>query len=222
MSKILLVEDDSTFAEDLSTWLRREAHVVEIAKTGVEGIELLKAFPYDIVILDWALPDLDGVSVCKLCRIAGGKAPILMLTGKAEIENKELGLDSGADDYMVKPPDFRELSARLRALLRRNSGQTSSVLKLGDIVFMLASRKVTRAGEEIDLTPKEYAVLEFLARHKGVVFSADQLLERVWNSDTEASSHTVRVCINRLRQKVFSRPGPPVLKTIYGVGYLLE
>lgn len=222
MSKILLVEDDSSFAEYLCTWLRQEAHIVDLVQTGTEALDYLKVFPYDVIILDWKLPDMDGVSICRLFRLSGGKAPVLMLTGKAEVDSKELGLDSGADDYVVKPPDLRELSARIRALLRRGNEVTSSVLRLGTISLMLASHKVTREGVEIDLTPKEYALLEFMARHKGVVFSAEELLDRVWNSDTEASSHTVRVCINRLRQKIFSQDKEPTLRTIYGVGYILE
>lgn len=222
MAKILVVEDDERFAADLSTWLQKESHLVEIVKTGSEALEYLRAFEYDVVILDWMLPDTDGVTVCRLSRLAGGKHPILMLTGKGQSQDKELGLDSGADDYLVKPPDMRELSARIRALLRRASESSVSVLKLGALVLLPSSRKVTKNGAEIELTPKEYSLLEFFARHKGLVFSADQLLDRVWSSDTDASTHTVRVCINRLRQKVFDRDSRPNIQTIYGVGYKLD
>ncbi len=222
MSKILLVEDDEKFADDLSVWLRREGHVVETVATGKDAIEWLKSYPYDAIILDWQLPDLDGVTVLRLYRLDGGRTPVLMLTGRAGIESKELGLDSGADDYLTKPPNFREVSARVRALLRRGTVDQATVLTAGPITVMPATRKVTRNGELIDLTPKEFALIEFLIRHKGIVFSAEELLNRVWSSDTDASSHTVRVCITRLRQKLFPKSIAPTIRTIYGVGYVLD
>ncbi len=221
MAKILMVEDDERFADDICLWLRKESHVVEIARTGAEALDFMRAFQYDLVILDWQLPDTDGIAVCRLARLAGGKFPILMLTGKAAIENKELGLDSGADDYLVKPPDLRELSARIRALLRRESNN-APVIKIGDLVLMPASRKITRHGIDLELTPKEFSLLEFMTRHRGVVFSADQLLDRVWSSETDASSHTVRVCINRIRQKISDQNSQPNIRTIYGIGYILD
>ncbi len=224
VSKILLVEDDIRTVEDLSDWLRRDGHTVDTVLNGTEALEWLKTYEFDVVILDWNLPDLDGVSVCRLYRLSGGKAPVLILTGRSETESKEMGLDSGADDYVVKPPDMRELSARIRALLRRSTNVAPSVLRFGEITLMPASRKVSNKGEAVDLSPKEFAVLEFLMRHQGIVFSAADLLERVWNSDSEASYHTVRVCINRLRQKLFQEPigEGPTLRTVYGVGYILE
>lgn len=223
MSKILLVEDDVKAVEDLSDWLRREGHTVDSVLKGSDALEWLKTYEFDVVILDWNLPDLDGVSVCRLYRLSGGKTPVLMLTGRSETESKEMGLDSGADDYLVKPPDLRELSARIRALLRRSSNVAPSVLRFGDITLMPASRKVSHKGADVDLSPKEYAVLEFLMRHPGILFSAADLLDRVWNSDSEASYHTVRVCINRLRQKLFhDQTEGPTLRTVYGVGYILE
>lgn len=223
VSKILLVEDDIKAVEDLSDWLKREGHTVDTVLRGTDALEWLKTYEFDVIILDWNLPDLDGVSVCRLYRLSGGQTPIIILTGRSETDSKEMGLDSGADDYLVKPPDLRELSARIRALLRRSSSVTPSVLRSGDITLMPASRKVSYKGEAIDLSPREYAVLEFLMRHPGIVFSAADLLDRVWKSDSEASYHTVRVCINRLRQKLFHEATQsPTLRTVYGAGYILE
>jgi DNA-binding response OmpR family regulator len=221
VSKILLVEDDKAFAEDVSVWLRKEQHVVESVATGAEALEYLTAFAYDIVILDWNLPDTNGASVCKSYRLRGGVTPVLMLTGNSDIDSKERGLDSGADDYIVKPPALRELSARIRALLRRQTIGKSE-LSLGNITIVPESRKVQKDGSEVELTPREYALLEFLARHRGVVFSNEQIIDRVWKSDTEASPHAVRICVNRLRQKLFDRSSKPTLKTVYGTGYVLE
>jgi DNA-binding response OmpR family regulator len=224
VSKILLVEDDLKTAEDLTEWFRREGHTVDSVVSGAEALEWLKSYEFDVIILDWKLPDLDGVSVCRLYRHSGGKTPVLLLTGRNETESKEMGLDSGADDYVVKPPDMRELSARIRALLRRGTNVAPSVMRFGEITLMPASRKVSLKGQEIDLSPKEYAVLEYMMRHQGIVFSAADLLDRVWKSDSEASYHTVRVCINRLRQKLFTeqKEKGPTLRTVYGVGYILE
>lgn len=224
MAKILLVEDDVKTSADLVDWLRRDGHTVEPVFSGNEALEWLKTYEFDVLILDWQLPDVDGVSVCRLYRHSGGTAPVLILTGRAESASKELGLDSGADDYVVKPPDLRELSARIRALMRRNNQVAPSILRFADIALMPASRKVTAGGREVELSPKEYAVLEFLMRHPGIVFSASDLLDRVWDSQSDASYHTVRVCINRLRQKVFANQAAenPGLRTVYGVGYVLE
>ncbi len=225
MSKILLVEDEVSVAQDLVVWFQRDGHVIDVVHNGAEALEWLKAYQYDVIILDFMLPDLDGVSILRLYRLSGGNTPVIMLTGCGETENKELGLDSGADDYVVKPPDLRELSARVRAVLRRKGEVQAPILKLGDINLMTASKKVTKQGQLVDLSPKEYSLLEYFMRHPGIVFSAAELLERVWHSESEASYHTVRVCINRLRQKLFTAAGEDErlsLKTIYGLGYVLE
>ncbi len=222
LSKILLVEDDVTFAPDLIKWLVHEGHVVDHVVTGTEALEWLSTYTYDCVILDLNLPDTDGIAICRLYRHSGGSAPLLFLTGQNQSEVKEIGLDSGADDYMVKPPDLRELSARVRALLRRAGGTASNVLRVGQLVLLPASRKVTRKGKEIELTALEYSVLEFFVRNKGIVFSPEELLDRVWHSDSSSSPHTVRVCITRLRGKVFDEESECSIKTIYGAGYIFE
>ncbi len=222
LSKILVVEDDVTFAPDLIKWLVHEGHVVDHVVTGKEALEWLSTYTYDCVILDLNLPDTDGVAICRLYRHSGGTAPLLFLTGQSQSEFKEIGLDSGADDYIVKPPDLRELSARVRALLRRAGGTASNLLRAGPFVLMPASRKVTKQGKEIELTALEYSLFEFFVRNKGIVFSAEELLDRVWHSDSNSSPHTVRVCITRLRSKLFDDDSECSIKTIYGAGYIFE
>ena len=222
LSKILLVEDDPKFASDLKTWLEREDYLVDTVTTGDDALQWLRSFAYDCIILDLQLPDTDGISICRLYRHSGGTAPILFLTGESESQTKELGLDSGADDYVVKPPDLRELSARVRALLRRGSGTAKAFLEIGDLVIVPSSRRVTRNGKPVSLTSQEYALLEFFARNKGLVFSAEDLLDRVWKSDSEASPHSVRVCMTRLRSKLFDETSTVSIKTIYGAGYVFE
>jgi DNA-binding response OmpR family regulator len=224
LSKLLLVEDDVDAADMVAEWLRLQNHVVDTVHSGTDAVAYLEgATKYDLVILDWDLPGLTGLQVCQRFREMGGTTPILMLTGRATVNSKEQGLDSGADDYLTKPFDMKELSARIRAILRR-SGQMllPSNLVVGDLQINPVSCLVTRSGEPIALSPKEYSLLEFFARHPNEVFNAEALLERVWSSDSEATPLTVRVCINRLRSKIDVEGKPSVIKNLHGLGYKLE
>lgn len=224
MSKLLLVEDDVDAAEMVGDWLRMQNHVVDTVHNGTDAIAYLQgAGQYDLVILDWDLPGLSGIEVCRRFRDMGGTTPILMLTGRAAITSKEEGLDSGADDYLTKPFDMKELSARIRAITRR-TGQIllPTAMVVGDLTVNPVSCLVTREGQPIALTPKEYALLEFFARHPNEVFNAEALLERVWSSDSEATPLTVRVCINRLRSKIDVEGKPSLIKNLHGLGYKLE
>jgi DNA-binding response OmpR family regulator len=222
MAKILLVEDEPDFSTLIGEYLRSEHHVVEAVASGEDALDRLRFYKYDVVILDWMLPKLSGIEVCKAYRSTGGTAPILLLTAKRHVDEKEQGLDAGADDYLTKPFEMKELYARIRALLRRPQVFSGSVLQVGELVLEPGSYKMTRSGAEIALLPKEFALLEFLMRHPNQVFSAEALLDRVWSSDSEASPETIRTYIKRLRKKIDVDGQPSILSTVHGVGYKLE
>jgi len=222
MPKILLAEDDPELAGVVKDWLTREFHVVEWVADGNEALESLRFYEYDVLILDWAMPGITGVEIAKKFRAQGGTTPILMLTGKTMIREKEEGFDAGADDYLTKPFDPRELSARLKALLRRPKGVLSNAISFGDLELDPRSRRVTRAGKDVQLGPKEFALLEFFMRHPSEVFTSDALLERVWLNESDSSSDTVRVHINRLRNKIDVDDSESVIRTVFKQGYCFE
>ena len=222
MAKILIVEDDKQLSELIVDWLTGEKHTPEPVYEGPEGLQRLKFYKYDVVILDWELPGLSGPEICNQFRQGGGQTPILMLTGKKEVTDKATGLDAGADDYLTKPFHMIELSARLRALLRRASVDVSrTILSAGHISLDPVSRKVTSHGNEITLQPKEYSLLEFLLRHPNQPFSAEAILDRVWSSESDASPDTVRLQIMRLRHKIDADGKESMVRTIHRVGYML-
>lgn len=202
--------------------MRAEHHVVELVENGEEATDRLKFYKYDVVILDWMLPGISGLEVCKRYRATGGTTPILLLTAKKHVDEKEQGLDAGADDYLTKPFEMKELSARIRALLRRPSVMTGSILQVGNLSLEPTTFKVTRNGEEVSLLPKEFALLEFMMRHPNQVFSAEALLDRVWSSDSDASPETIRTYIKRLRKKIDLQGQQSILSTVHGVGYKLD
>jgi DNA-binding response OmpR family regulator len=222
MAKVLLVEDDQILSKTLSEWLLSERHLVDVSGNGKDALELLLQGKYDIVILDWNLPDMDGLEVLKRYRSAGGNCPILMLTGKGALEEKEQGLDWGADDYLAKPAHVREVSARVRALLRRPSGVKSNILTVGELMLDSAAHRVTKGGNVVPLTGQEFALLEFFMRHPGEFFTADTLLSRVWRSDGEPSVLAVRVFIKRLREKLDCGKEPSIIQNERGLGYRLQ
>ncbi len=222
MAKIILVEDDKSIREDVVDWLEFEKHTVEAVDNGNEAVDRLRLYEYDLVILDWELPGVLGIDICKKYRAFGGIAPVLMLTGKNAIEDKEAGLDSGADDYLTKPFHLKELSARIRALLRRPSTMTGTVLKVQNISLDTNTKKLSKDGEEIPLSPREYALMDFLMRHPGEVFSQEALLERVWSSESDASVFSVYTAVKTLRKKITDPGGKSILATVHGLGYKLE
>ncbi len=221
MSKILLVEDDKDVISVVRDWLAMEQHLVDVVEDGKTALEQLAISEYDLVILDWGLPLVSGIEVLQQYRGRGGSTPILMLTGKGEVQEKAAGLDHGADDYLTKPFHMLELSARLRALLRRASGQTSNVLKIGPLELDHDTHHVVHGGEQVVLPPREFALLEFLMRHPNQVFSAEALLERVWHSDADIAPETVRACVKRLRKKLGMEAENSMIQTLHGVGYRL-
>ncbi|MBY0550167.1 MAG: response regulator transcription factor [Candidatus Obscuribacterales bacterium] len=223
MPKVLVIEDDAGLNRMIREWLVfSERHTVEYAENGSDGLDKLLCSDFDVIVLDWEMPGKSGIEVLKEYRSSGGKAPVLMLTGKGGIVDKEAGFDAGADDYLTKPFHMKELSARLRALIRRAGGTVSNVLQLRDISLDPGAFKVTRGGREIQLLPREFALLEFLMRHPDQVFSADTLLNRVWSSDSEATVDAITTCVKRIRKKMDSEGHPSIIKTVHGVGYKME
>jgi len=222
MAKILLVEDDAESSQMTKSWLTLDRHEVDCVDNGEEAIAKLRVYNYDVILLDWQLPEHSGVDILKEFRRRGGTSPVLLLTGRALSSDKEIGLDSGADDYLTKPFDGKELLARIRALLRRSSGFTDSVLKCRDIVLDPQAYRVTRNGKEIHLLPKEFALLDFLMRNPSRLFSADVLLDRIWKNDADVTAEAVTSCIKRLRKKIDTADKPSMIRSIYGVGYKLE
>ncbi|MBY0358826.1 MAG: response regulator transcription factor [Candidatus Obscuribacterales bacterium] len=222
MAKILIVEDEPAMSEPIKLFLTHEHHLVEVVADGLEAIERLKFYKYDVIILDWMLPNATGVEVCKQFRSGGGTTPILMLTARQQTQEKVFALDAGADDYLTKPYEVQEVSARVRALLRRPQSVAGNVLKARNVILEPSTFKVSRDEQEIQLLPKEFALLEFFMRHPNQVFSAEALLDRVWSSDSEASPETIRTYIKRLRQKIDVAGQTSLINTVHGVGYKLD
>ncbi len=219
MAKILIVEDDAHLLNVLREFLEGQGYSVDVSTNGADASEKLDYFKFDLVILDWQLPVMSGIEVCRNHRNKGGKTPILMLTGRNQPAHKTEGLDTGADDYLTKPFDESELGARVRALLRRPHTYTGTILELLDIRIEHDTRRVTKGGKEIVLLPLEYSLLEFLIRHRDQSFSPDALLDRVWKTGTEVSIDAVRTCVKTLRRKIANSDGTSIIQTVYGVGY---
>lgn len=222
MAKILIIEDDLVVAQMVRDWLDVEHHVVESVHTGDDGWDRLRFYSFDLAIIDWMLPGLSGVELVRNYRRAGGSMPILMLTGRNKIENKEEGFESGADDYLTKPFDIRELGARVQALLRRPSEIVKPLAGAGQLVLDYKRYALVRDGETIKLLPKEFALLEFLLRHPGRFFTPEQILNHVWQSDSDTTVDSLRTCIKRLRQRIEREGKPPLIQSSRGFGYKLE
>jgi DNA-binding response OmpR family regulator len=222
MAKILFVEDDRDLCAKVSEWLARDRHSVETVNNGKEGLSRLRFYKYEMVILDWNLPDLSGLEICREYRNHGGRAPILLLTGKSEVKDKTSGLDAGADDYLTKPFHFEELSSRIKALLRRPAGLVDEVIRVGNLTLEPGSGSVQNGGIPVALLPKEFALLQFLMRHPNQIFSAEALLERIWSSDSDSSANTVRTYMYTLRKKICPKGSAPIIQTVHGIGYKLE
>ncbi len=222
MTKILLVEDEKELADVVMDCLKAQNYMVDHVANGTEALDRLKFFDYDLIVLDWQLPGLSGIQVCSNFRSRGGTTPVLMLTGKRTVDDKEEGLDAGADDYLTKPFQPRELNARLRALLRRPAGVVSKTLKARDLELDPTTHKVTKGGIEVALLPKEFALLEFLMRHPNQVFSGDALIDRVWSTESDATATAVRINVNRLRKKIDTESEPSLIGTVHGIGYRFD
>lgn len=222
MTKLLLIEDQKDFADAVRDWLVAQNYLVDIANDGSEALHYLRSGEYDLLILDLNLPGVSGIDVARTFRRHGGKAPIIMLTGNKTIDDKELGFEAGADDYLTKPFNMRELSMRVKAQLRRNSGFNDGGLEIGDLKIYPDEYRVLMNGKEVSLLPKEFALLLFFAKNPGKVFSSEALIQRVWPSDAEASPDTIRSYITRLRNKLGMNGDKQMIVTVYGVGYKFE
>ncbi|MGE3541014.1 MAG: response regulator transcription factor [Candidatus Tectimicrobiota bacterium] len=222
MMRLLIVEDDSILADFLRSGLAQERYVVDVALDGEAGWRLAQDVPYDVIILDIGLPKIDGLTLCKQLRALRHDTLILMLTARQALEDKVQSFDLGADDYVVKPFMFDELRARLRALLRRRRVPQAAPLQVADLVLDPILHQVSRGGQIIEVTSKEYALLEFFMRHAGEVVSRAQLVEHLWSHHATISSNVIDVYVSYLRRKIDRPFTSPLLQTVRGVGYTLR
>lgn len=221
--RILLVEDDRSLADALARGLKEHGYAVDLAATGEDALLLARSEPYDLLVLDVMLPLLDGYEVCRQLRADGSTVPLLMLTARDSVDDRVGGLDSGADDYLTKPFSFRELLARLRALLRRQATASKDpILRVGDVELNPINRTVCRRGSALELTTKEFAVLELFLRNPNRVLSRTQIAEHIWDQGFVALSNVVEVYVGLLRRKLGDTTEPRLLETIRGVGYRLR
>jgi two-component system, OmpR family, copper resistance phosphate regulon response regulator CusR len=220
--RVLLVEDDGRIAAFVGRGLRENSYAVDIARDGDEATYMASINTYDVFILDVNLPKKDGFDVCRELREHGDKRPILMLTARDAVDDRISGLDIGADDYLTKPFEFRELLARLRALLRRHAEVRAPRMIIDDLEIDTVSQKVFRAGRQIGLTAKEYALIEFLAQNKGRVIGRDEISEHVWDDTFDPFSNLIEVYIRRLRNKLDEGYSLQLIHTKRGVGYMLD
>ncbi len=220
--RVLVVEDDDAIAQVLQRSLRMEGYEVKIAGDGVDALDEAHAFLPDLVILDLGLPGLDGVDVAKALRQTGDDVPILVLTARDGVEARVEGLDAGADDYLVKPFERQELLARLRALLRRRPPRGQAALAIGDLRLNPDTHEVSRNGRTVDLTQREFELLEYLMRNERIVISRQRLLDEVWGYDPFSMTNTIEVFVSNLRRKLEADGEPRLLHTIRGAGYVLR
>ena len=220
-ARVLVVEDDEAIADVLRRTLRQEGHEVRASADGVQALRAAEEFVPDLVILDLGLPGLDGVDVCRRLR-AESDVPILILTARTDLDDRVEGLDSGADDYLVKPFERKELLARMRALMRRRPPRGSAALVVGDLRLNPDTREVSRGDREIELTNREFELLEHLMRNERLVVSRERLLEEVWGYDPMALTNTIDVFISNLRRKLEEGGEPRLLHTKRGAGYVLR
>jgi two-component system OmpR family response regulator len=220
--RVLVVEDDPRMAELLRRGLQEEGYAVDVAGSGEEGVWLGTENEYDAVVLDVMLPDGDGFEVCRRLRQEDRWAPVVMLTARDAVQDRVAGLDAGADDYLTKPFSFQELFARVRALVRRGVGERPAVLEVGDLALDPATRRVHRGDEELSLTAKEAALLEYFLRHPGEVLTRAQIIEHVWDFAYDGGSNVVDVYVRYLREKVDRPFGRRSIETVRGAGYRLR
>lgn len=221
MARILVVEDEKDLSKLIADWLKRDHHLVEQVFDGKSALQQMTDTSFDVVVLDWMLPEMQGIEVCRRYRQQGGNSAIIMLTARQSLDDKAQGFESGADDYLTKPFQLKELAMRVKALLRRSSAEHHTRLSLRGIELDIDNHRVLRNGKEVHLLPKEFRLLEFLLRHPQRVFSADEILDSVWEMDTNAHHDTVRGHVTRLRKKLDSEGEPSIIVTVHGVGYKL-
>jgi DNA-binding response OmpR family regulator len=227
--RLLVVEDEIDLAEALARGLRREGYAVDVANEGAGALEKLRLTAYDVVLLDLNLPDTDGLTLCRMIRTDPSLQPddevgpprILMLTARDTIDDRVAGLDEGADDYLVKPFSFAEVSARVRSLLRRDAGRTTAEMQVGPLRLDASRFEAWRSDRRLDLTAKEFALLRYFMAHPGHVMSQERLLEHVWDEHADPFTNTVRVTVGTLRRKLQVGDETPLIETVVGRGYRL-
>jgi two-component system OmpR family response regulator len=220
--RVLIVEDNKEMGSSLLRGFREQGMEPFLATTGLEALARLAKESFDVVVLDGMLPDRDGLEIVRHVRAKGLTTPVLFLTARSSVEDRVAGLDAGADDYLVKPFSFAELSARLRALVRRGGESTTAIIEIDDLRLDLHSRLVSRGGKPIELSEMQFQLLAYLARHQGEVVSRKMILDHVWDPSTEGLSNVVDVYINRLRNKIDRDFEKPLIHTLRGVGYVLK
>ena len=222
MAKILLVEDDVKLSDIIQDMLDMHQYQTDVSSNGKDALSLLQHYQYDLVVLDWNLPEMTGVEILRAFRAKGGTTPVLMLTANNEFTHKEMGLDSGADDYLTKPFHDRELLARIRALLRRPHAYKGEILRVRDITLDSSSRTVTKGDVQIFLQPLEFALLHFMMKNPNQTMTKETLFARVWSNESDATDIAIRKCVERLRKKLDSPGQPTIIETVHGIGYVLK
>ncbi len=216
--RILIIEDDEILANTLKEGLSEEGYAVDVAYTGDDGLYMAETMPYDVILLDLMLPEIDGFTILERLRKEGIDIPVLILTAKDSIDDKVEGLDRGADDYITKPFEFSELLARIRALIRRASGNRNPIIKVRDITIDTASHEVYKNGERIPLSTKEYNILLYLVANRGKVITRDELMEHIYDWEKSIESNVIDVYINFLRKKL----SKDLIETVRGAGYIIR
>ncbi|MEW6245680.1 MAG: response regulator transcription factor [Nitrospirota bacterium] len=220
--RILVIEDEAKVASFIKRALEEESYAVDLCADGAQGLDLALSGSYDLIVIDLMLPGLPGLEVLKRLREEKIQAPVLILTAQSQVDQKVKGLDAGADDYLTKPFAIDELLARVRALFRRGAAEAPGVLQIDDLALNPATREVTRAGQRIDLTLKEYALLEYFMRHAGRVLTRPMISEHVWNQDFDTFTNVIDVYVNYLRNKIDRGRGRKLIHTVRGSGYMLK
>ncbi|OGQ94025.1 MAG: DNA-binding response regulator [Deltaproteobacteria bacterium RIFOXYD12_FULL_57_12] len=220
--KILIIEDEMKLAGLLQKGLAENGFTVDLCYDGQEGLHMAQNYPYDAILLDLMLPDMDGITILQALRARENDVPVLVVTARGEIEERVIGLDSGADDYIAKPFDLAELMARLRAAIRRSKGKPSPLIAVADLSIDTNAKTVSRAGRAITLSAREYALLEYLALNSGRVVSRAEMIEHIYETQYEWDSNVIDVYINYLRNKIDKGFSPPLLHTVRGAGYILR
>lgn len=220
--RILVVEDEASLAEALVEVLEDEAYAVDLAENGEAASELMAVNTYDAVVLDWTIPPPTGIELLRRWRERGDETPVLMLTGRGDVEHRVDGLDTGADDYLTKPFSFDELLARVRSLLRRREKTLNNFLGAGDVEMDRAAHRVTVDGQEVELSPKEFSLLEYFLHRVGEVVTRTDLIEHVWDDSFDSLSNVIDVTVHRLRRKIDGDREDKLLHTVKGVGYVLK
>ena len=221
-ARILVVEDEAKLAQFIELELKYEGYEVQVARDGLTGLTTARENNFDLVILDWMLPGISGLEICRRLRLTGNKVPIILVTAKDEVSDRVAGLDAGADDYVVKPFSVEELLARVRASLRRTQEEDTDTLQFSDLKLNRSTREIYRGDRLIELTAKEFDLLDYLISHPRQVLTRDQILERVWGYDFMGDSNIIEVYIRYLRLKLEAEGEKRLIQTVRGVGYVLR